>query len=296
MKKYILSLMLLFVMAISHSQNYFPLLQNSAWCTEDYVGTGSIMGAYTKKSDTTIGNITYSRLYKGNTAFLVREDTTLQKVWAILPNTPVETLMYDFAVAPGTLLNLNYFGTNPCPYTVTSIDSINTPQGLRKRIKLVTTNPTFNPNLYWIEGIGSSNSPVYLNEPTYAPGTMSVGHCVICAYTSAHVQTYTGACMIPCLGYLGSPCYSFITGINETRIDIAEITLNRISDDLVSIRSVNEKITAYKVFSMEGRLLRCNQSLNKNYVLISTTDWKNGLYIVEVTLENDKRVTRKFCK
>jgi hypothetical protein len=283
-------------MVISFSQNYTPFLQNIGWCIEDYISSGSIMGAYTKQGDTTIGNLSYSKLYRGNTLFFVREDNSLRKAWVILPNNPTETLLYDFTIVPGAQIILNYFGTNPVSYNVTFIDSINTPLGLRKRIKLVTTDPTFNPNLFWIEGIGSSYSPVYLNEPTYAPGTWSTGHCLICAYTATGVQSYSGICGIPCIGYWGSPCYSFITGINENNYDDHNITIDKVSDDLFRIQSVNDKITKYTIFSMEGRLLQCVQNLNKHEFLISTNEWMKGLYIVEITMENNIRITRKICK
>jgi hypothetical protein len=296
MKKSILILIFLFAMVISFSQNYNPFLKNIGWCTEDREGMGSIMSAYTSQGDTTIGSLIYTKLFKLNTLFLVREDTGKRKAWAILPNNQTETLLYDFGIAPGAQINLVYFGTNPVPYTVTSIDSISTTLGLRKRIKLVTSDPTFSTNLYWIEGIGSSYSPLYLNEPTSAPGMFSVGHCLICAYTATGVQSYEGTCGIPCIGYLGSPCYSFITGINETKNYNQEITINNVSDDLVRIRSVNDKITKYQIFSMEGRLLQSVQNLNKHEFLISTNKWMKGLYIVEITMENNIRITRKICK
>jgi hypothetical protein len=295
MKKSILAIIFLVTGIISFSQNYNPFLQNIGWCFEEYIGTGSIMRAYTNNGDTTIGSLNYTKI-SGSSLFLIREDTTLQKVWVIFPNSSAEALLYDFGISLGAQINLNYFGNIPVSYTVDSFDSIDTPFGFRKRIKLLTTDTVFNPNLYWIEGIGSSYSPVYLYDPTYAPGTMSEGHCLICAYIGIGVQSYSGTCGIPCIGYSGSPCYSFIVGINEIKNDNPEITIEKVTTELIRIKSNKEKIKELKVFSVEGKLLKIVPNLYKNDYLLSTNDWTNGLYIIEVTTENDIIITRKLSK
>ena len=254
------------------------------------------MSAYTNNGDTTIGSLSYTKLFKGNTLFLVREDIGLQKAWVILPNSSAETLLYDFGISIGVQINLNYFGNIPVSYTVDSFDSIDTPLGFRKRIKLLTTDTVFNPNLYWIEGIGSSYSPVYLYDPTYAPGLMSEGHCLICAYIAIGVQSYSGTCGIPCIGYSGSPCNSFILGINEIKNDNPEITIEKVTTELIRIKSNKEKIKELKVFSVEGKLLKILPNLYKNDFLLSTNDWTNGLYIIEITSENGIKFTEKLSK
>jgi len=296
MKKSVLSITFLVAVIIAYSQNYNPFLQNIGWCLEEYIGTGSVMSAYTNNGDTTIGSLSYTKLFKGNTLFLVREDIGLQKAWVILPNSSAETLLYDFGISIGAQINLNYFGNIPVSYTVDSFDSIDTPLGFRKRIKLLTTDTVFNPNLYWIEGIGSSYSPVYLYDPTYAPGPMSEGHCLICAYIAIGVQSYSGTCGIPCIGYSGSPCHSFIVGINDLKNDNPEITIEKVTNDLIRIRLNKDKIKSLKIFSMEGKQLKSVQNINKNELLFSTNNWTNGLYIIEVISENGIKITGKLSK
>jgi hypothetical protein len=296
MKKSVLSIIFLVAVIIAYSQNYNPFLQNIGWCLEEYIGTGSIMSAYTNNGDTTIGSLSYTKLFKGNTLFLVREDIGLRKAWVILPNSSAETLLYDFGISIGAQINLNYFGNNPVSYTVDAFDSIDTPLGFRKRIKLLTTDTVFNPNLYWIEGIGSSYSPVYLYDPTYAPGPMSEGHCLICAYIAIGVQSFSGTCGIPCIGYSGSPCYSFIVGINDLKNDNLEITIEKVTNDLIRIRLNKDKIKSLKIFSMEGKQLKSAQNINKDELLFSTNNWTNGLYIIEVISENGIKITGKLSK
>lgn len=296
MKKSILSIIFMVSGIISFSQNYNPFLQNIGWCLEEYFGTGSVMSAYTNNGDTTIGSLSYTKLFKGNIRFLVREDIGLRKVWVILPNSSAETLLYDFAISLGSQINLNYFGNTPVSYTIDSFDSIDTPNGFRKRIKLLTADTIFNPNLYWIEGIGSSYGPVYLYDPTYAPGPVSEGHCLICAYFAIGVQSYSGTCGIPCIGYSGSPCYSFIVGINDLKTDNPEITIERVANELIRIRLNRDKINCLKIFSGEGKQLKNVQNINENEFIFSTHNWTNGLYIIEVTSGNGIKITGKLIK
>ena len=297
MKKSILSIIFLVTVIISYSQNYNPFLQNIGWCLEEYYGTGYAMSAYTNNGDTTIGSVSYSKLFKGNTLFLVREDAVLRKVWVILPDSLSETLLYDFDISLGSQISLYYVGNNPVLYTVDSFDSINTPLGLRKRIKLSTIDTVFNPELYWIEGIGSSYGPVYLFDPTYANGqTGGEGHCLICAYQEIGVQSYSGTCGLYCYTYPGSPCNSFIVGINEIKKDNPEITIEKVSTDLIRIRLNKNKIKELKVISVEGKLLKLVPNLYKNEYLLSTNDWTIGLYIIEVTSEDGNKITEKVSK
>jgi hypothetical protein len=297
MKKSVLTIVFLVGMIISYSQNYNPFLQNIGWCLETYSGLGYGLTAYTNNGDTTIGSLSYAKLYRGNTLFLVREDTVLRKAWVILPDSLSETLLYDFYISLGSQISLNYVGYDPVLYTVDSFDSINTLLGLRKRIKLSTTDTVFNPDLYWIEGIGSSYGPVYLYDPTYATGqTGGEGHCLICAYQEIGVQSYSGTCGLYCYPYPGSPCNSFIVGINEIKNDNPEITIEKVTTDLIRIQLNKNKIKEIKVFSVEGKLLKIVPNLYKNDYLLSTNDWTIGLYIIEVTSENGIKIAEKLSK
>ena len=294
MKKCILLIIFLVVTVVSYSQNYIPFLQNIGWCVEEYIGIGSAMSAYTKSGDTTIGSLSYTKLIKFNILFLVREDVALQKVWVILPNNSSETLLYDFSISLGAQISLNYTGNIPVLYHVDSLDSINTPLGFRKRIKLSTTDTVFSSSLFWIEGIGSNFGPLYLFDPTYAPGNMSEGHCLICAYFEIGVQSFSGLCGIPCIGYVGTPCYSFIVGINKMNTDNVKIKIDKVTTGLIRIRLNGGKIKELKIFSVEGSLLKKIQYGDKPEVFISTYDWVKGLYIIEITTENGIPIIEKI--
>jgi len=295
MKKSVLSIIFLVAVIISYSQNYNPFLQNIGWCQDEYFGIGYGLTAYSNNGDTTIGSLSYAKIFKGNTLFLIREDTVLRKVWVILPDSLSETLLYDFDISLGSQISLDYVDYDPVLYTVESFDNINTPLGLRKRIKLSTTDTVINPDLYWIEGIGSSYSPVYLYDPTYAP-QMSQGSCLICAYIEIGVQSYSGTCELYCDPYPGSPCNSFIVGINEIKKDKIEIIIEKVTASLIRIQLNRGKIKELKVFSVEGKLLKRVHDLDKIEVFISTNNWINGLYIIEVISEDGIKIIEKLSK
>ncbi len=294
MKKKILSIIFLVETVISYSQNYPPFLQNIGWCVEEYIGTGSIMSSYTNSGDTTIGNLSYSKLNKDNKLFLIREDHVLRKVWVILPNGSSEILLYDFAISPGTQISLNYFGNIAVLYHADSFDSINTTSGVRKRIKLSTNDTVFSSTIYWIEGIGSNFGPVYLYDPTYAPGLMNEGHCLICSYSGPGVQSYSGSCGIPCVPYAGSPCYPFIVGISEITNENTRIMVENVNDNLIRIQLNRGKIKDLEVFSIEGSLLKIIHDVDKNEFYIFTNDWTKGLYIIQAIIDNGIQIKGKI--
>jgi hypothetical protein len=294
MKKSVFSLISLVVAITSYSQNYHPFLQNIGWCQEEYFSLGSISTAYKNNGDTTIGNSSYQRLLKGNISFLVREDTVMQKVWVILPDSLSETLLYDFSISSGSQITLNYVGYDPVLYTVESTEMISTPLGLRKQIRLITNDTIFNPDLYWIEGIGSSYGPVYLNDPDYAPQPMQ-GSCLICAYITTGVQSYSGSCGLDCYPYPGSSCNSFITGIQMTN-GKPEIIVEKISPDLIRIQSKKNKINQVQVFSIEGKRLKTIPVFLDDDVMLSTGDWAIGIYVIEISSDSGTKTPVKFCK
>lgn len=295
MKKILICLIFAVLSVVTAGQGYHPFLQNIGWCGEDQVGTGSIPGAFLHPGDTVIGGQTYGKLYKSS-LFLIREDTAARKVWALLPNNSPETILYDFTLEEDDTITLRYYGTNPVPYRVKTVDSLDTPLGWRKRIRLITTSSTLDSNLCWVEGVGSTFSPVYLNEPTYAPGPMSVGHCLICAYVAPGVAAYFGYCGIPCTNFLPSPCYSFITGVDDPGLPQQEITIRRNSDEQFVICSTRDPIRSCRMFSIDGRLLQEYQHLQQNEIFISPGALPRGLYILEITSGDDEITIRNIIR
>ena len=90
------------------------------------------------------------------------------------------------------------------------------------------------------------------------------------------------------------PCYSFIVGINDLKNDNLEITIEKVTNDLIRIRLNKDKIKSLKIFSMEGKQLKSAQNINKDELLFSTNNWTNGLYIIEVISENGIKIPQKI--
>jgi len=298
MKRSVLLIIILLATVIGYNQNYHPILKNVGWCEEEAWNLAEAQTPYYNNGDTILDNIHYTKLSKFPLfeLFLLREDTILQKVWVILPGSNTETLLYDFSLSVGMQITANYYSASPVLYTVLVIDSINTPLGLRKRIKLSTTDTTYNPDLYWIEGVGSTYGPVYLYDPTYNP-SMSSYHCLICSYIDIGVQSYVGSCGIYCFtNYWWSPCYSFMTEVKSITKDISEFIIKRINSDEICIESDNDIIKELKIFSIEGRLLKSIPNLNTDEYFISTKNWSFGLYIIEITNKKGLKISLKVNK
>ena len=292
MKKVILTSGFLFTLILSYSQNYSPFLQNIGWCIEIYFGTGSAMQAYTKESDTTIGAFSYSKLFQNENLFLVREDTILRKVWVILPDSSNETLLYDFSISIGSQIDLSYVGAASVTYNVESFDSIDTPLGLRKRITLSTNDTIYSPYLYWIEGVGSTNSPIYLYDPTYS---WYEGHCLLCSYKDIGLQSFLGSCGLYCMAQPGDPCYSFIVGLDEINNEISNIIIIETWPNKILVKSsTSDKIQSVRMIAIDGKILKEIHGLSNRTVEIGIDSYPMGFYLLETIMENGKIITKKF--
>jgi hypothetical protein len=284
---------------ISIGQNYHPFTKNVGWCVEGYFGTGSWLIAYKSNGDTLINSFNYKKLKKDeSTTFLIREDSIQKKVWVVLPDSISETLLYDFNLIVGNQITLNYVGYPPVLYQVNTIDTVSTPLGDRKRFKLVTTDTTFAAELHWIEGIGSTYSPIYIVDPTYPVGQFGgSGHCLICTYQNAGIQSYLGSCGIPFGGLAGSSCSSFITSQKEVHPQNNAITTFFSSSDLLIIESEIELIKSIEIFSIDGKRIGYFESNNNNNKeSIQTNLWNKGIYLIKVTLNNNQIFTKKIKK
>ncbi len=293
MKRILIIQVFLLTVTWSIGQTYPPFLQNIGWCVEEYFGTGSVMNAYENNGDTTIGAISYSKLMQNETLFLVREDTDLKKVWVILPDSTNETLLYDFSISVGSQINLTYIGGVNVPHVVGYIDSVNTPLGPRKRITLGNSDTSLVSVLYWVEGIGSTFSPLYLYDRTYSTG--GIGYCLICSYQSIGIQSYSGMCGIPCISLPGGPCYPFIVGIQKAKTETKSFSILREPNQIVIQSNLSDKFEIIRIISIQGKILYSQHGINKETVTISVNSWPNGIYLVEATMQHGKVITKKLA-
>ena len=295
MKQIILSFLLTINM-FCVAQSYQPFSSNVGWCVEENYSLGAWMIDYINLGDKTFNGKNYTFFAgKGSDYFLVREDTLQKKVYVILPKDTIESLLYDFSLAKGQQISLNFSG-NMVSYTVDSTYTTNTIAGNRLRIDLTTTDTNLVPSLSWIEGVGSTYNPFYLHDKTSLKMPDFIGYCLICSYSDTAVQSYKGACAIPCESMYLQSCFSFISSV--------ELSNDRVLNNLNAyINTENEltvqvdvgSISLVTVFSNDGKLIDQIEAEDER-VKIDTQSWQPGMYLIKATLHNESVISTKIMK
>ncbi len=297
MKNISLILSLLFISLLSTSQPYHRFTDNYGWCVHQSFSLAETYFAYTNLGD----SIVNGRVYKFIKApyhwsdFLVREDELEQKVWIIFKDSSSENLLYDFSLKTYDSITVKPVLYPPVTYVVDSIGFAHTPLGIRKKISLSTSDTTYvYHKLIWIEGIGSTFGPDYLSETTLNPNKYFNGpfYCLICAYTSPGVQSYSQNCGLPCYPWPGGPCYSMITGMNSVPDNNPEVEVHFISSRELLFQS-NEIIKLIQIFTVEGRLID-QISIADHQFTYQTNHWASGIYVIKISLDNKQTLVRKI--
>lgn len=149
----------------THSSQAF--LSGPVYAIEDtLVGSYSYKKAFSRSEDAT---------WPANKPCLIREDTVARKVYILSADSLSERILYDFSLIAGDSIFLKFRYENSLQqvlksgwYIVDSTGSIITLGGQRKTWflsnPLISSTASGLPQLKWIEGIGSTISPVYLDE------------------------------------------------------------------------------------------------------------------------------------
>lgn len=237
---------------VLYGQSYQPLSNNLGWCVEQFFGLGSVPNDYVNKGDSTFLGKSYKVIKRFNSdTFLIREDTALRKTWFVNPSDSVEHLIYDFNLTTMDSVEIWFWNIGGVMFYVDSVYIISG----RKNITLYTLDTILAKNLHWIEGIGSTYSPLYVYDRTFD----NAGFCLICAYSSVGIQSYSGSCQIPCAGYPYQPCYSFIVGIDKENSEEKQIDISAYND-LVTITSSKSMIKNVLVYNSIGQLIHSQSS------------------------------------
>jgi hypothetical protein len=186
----VLNILVLFSVSI-HAQTYNHFLFNqNEWDVYADVqplkpehSPAFMSGPVFALTDTIIGGFTYKRTFTrsedsvtmGNKPCFLREDTLTEKVYILSADSINERILYDFSLITDDSIYLSFRFENSANlalksgwYHVDSTGFINTLSGIRNSWYLSNpqnASPYPNlPQLTWIEGIGSTISPVYLDE------------------------------------------------------------------------------------------------------------------------------------
>src|ERR1700740_2287746 len=196
------------------AQGYHKFLNHSSWYeSENSFGMLSYF-YYNQSTDTVIHNITYAKILPGSaTPFFVREDTLAKKVFILTVNDTAEVILYDFSLHLGDTLYAKHGWGTGHKLILTTIDTVTTLLGPRKRFSLSDTSGNF--NYQTIESIGCSLDP-FLND--YAIGDPQSN--LVCSYQNK-IQLFDCACGLPCFDYAPmcfNSTYSITASTNDNII------------------------------------------------------------------------------
>jgi hypothetical protein len=169
---------IVFALSCTLSFGYHPILKNTVWLSSEVEIEGYINSLHTIVGDTVINGTSYKIIYKeyillpainnnpfisGYDSLYFREDTVAKQLIQYY-QWMGEKLVFDFSLQPGdSMPGLNYHD-----HVLTTIDSIPTSQGYRKR--LIFTNSIL-PPIIWVEGLGNLSFPFSMEslyDSTYA--------------------------------------------------------------------------------------------------------------------------------
>lgn len=224
---------------------------------------------------------------------LLRQDST-QKIWARMLNGAVyheginctgiteEFLLYDFQVEEGDTI----FNCVELPYyaLVESIDSILLGNDYRKRINFTTFNQETEDK--WIEGVGSIKGlfgPILFDE-------IDNGWELLCFKmdsTYAFEPNYTDLD-----GTFDENCNIVVSSFESSKKEW-QVYPNPAHQQLL-VETGDDKITAVKIFDLQGELL-LEKNINTSFKTLDITFLNKGIYLLAI-LEKEKWSWTKFVK
>ena len=262
------------------SQPYNKLLDNSYFFYDIFSQIGMWSGSVIPNGDTTINSLQYTSYSDTllSKTYFIREDSAQRKVWTFIPNYPTEVVLYDFSLSVGSLITLQRSATYTPVFQVSTVDSVHTLAGYRKRI-ILNNMAFFNDQLIWIEGVGSTGHPVYLpiiqSDPAYS---------LSCVYQNS-IQTYDS-------GWGSCPSWQTITSINQSSILENAPPLHVYPNPAYSElhieldHTINNRINIY---TTTGQLIRTYPEIKINLYTLNIATYSKGTYILEVVNNKEQR-------
>ncbi|HLP11932.1 MAG TPA: T9SS type A sorting domain-containing protein [Flavobacteriales bacterium] len=177
--------------AFSQTNSYFQ--NNPVWHVEFNVNSGWDCAGYNSSynyylnGDTVLYGNTYKQVHKKGIVTYISASCTptgsdtiadtavfylrslSKKMFVLYPSDTAEKLLYDFNLNMGDTVPQTYAHDGAFTFIVSSIDSINTPNGYLKKFYLATSGGPGNDTLY--EGIGSTGGLVEQIFPFFLSGS-----------------------------------------------------------------------------------------------------------------------------
>jgi hypothetical protein len=271
------------------SQEYHPMLNNSAWLLYDWTSWGSPSEerVIERGVDVTIGQHTYQKFldpfpsYDGYSELMhevyLREDVAARKVYKMVNG--VDRLLYDFSLENSNTI-FQYGNT----FTAT-VDYISVNGGSRKRITLTSVEEYCGEHLtqVWIEGVGSDKHPFYPDYSMFNVCSSSGGTIVRtrCSFQNGvHI--------------FGNPDCVDSAELSVSDLDLNTRNISFAPNPFVSELSIQSDFAfnsaSIKLFNSIGQLVREVNNQSGKVITLQRENLDRGLYFLQV-LENGKMIT-----
>jgi hypothetical protein len=255
----------------------YPCIQ-----TEDY--------SYYLNGDTIINSLVYKKIYKsglgdyqwfssppimcsGTYSFINTNPEAFlrsagKQVYIIIPGSSAEQLLYDFNLSLGDTLPLSYINFSNDIY-VTSVDSVNTPNGF---LKVFGLDGNFGAQ-FLVEGAGASTG---LLEP--------IGPILECGYDLV-CYSLNGTTYYPS----GGPACNIVFGIDNP---VNKLQSGPYPNPFTTYSTVKFNVktdqAVMNVFNSFGQKVNSVGPFSSDQLLISRGNLSSGVYFYEVLQDNEK--------
>ena len=288
--------------------------QNSGPCTYPILGYFAMTHLRTIK-DTSINNQSYSNLEQFDfmnpfdtcVVGYIREDTVAQQIYFMDNTFGPENLIYDFSMAPGDSIQLDFIVNGYFPSDQYLLDSITTesfPIGQRRVFFLTPKNQFSNGPLIWIEGVGNPGYLIYTHSENFDGGLFSWVcqdynprnfSSLLTCFEHGNQKVYIDSCahsvasMGGCLNYADSCNYWNICGaVDESDLfNSFNINPNPSKDQIhLELESDFDSGSELILYSLNGKVLlkepdvRITTGINR--ISLDVTTLSSGSYILRV--------------
>ncbi len=262
-----------------NSLGYNPLLNNTVWLSTLNGMEGYENSLWTVLEDTSINNIIYKKIFQqyinipsvlnnpflnGSYMLYLREDSASKQIFQYM-GFGMEQLILDYSLQIGDTMP-NSLGHD---YTVTSIDSILTNDGYRKRFTFADTSGF---PVIWVEGLGNLADPFSTNrvyDTTFAN--------IICVHENGNL-VYEFQEMFP----IDCNLYNDIIESDINNI-IVSVYPNPANDQLnIQFAPFDIHKKEIEIYNITGQLIYAKISAFTREE-INISEFNPGIYLIKIT-------------
>lgn len=298
----VLLLLLLGHKAASQANVYFQ--NNPVWHVEFNVNSGWDCAGYNSSynyylnGDTVLYGNTYKQVYKKGIITYINAgciptgsdtiaDTTAvfylrslsKEMFVLYPSDTAEQLLYDFNLNTGDTVPQTFAHDGAFTFVVSSIDSINTPNGYLKKFSLAASGGPGNDTLY--EGIGSTGGLVEQIFPFFLSGS----HKLLCYALNNNSYIYSS----------GSTCDALSAIPESENQNVHSVFPNPFEAETNFYFNSDLKNATLSVYNTSGINVKTHQ-FSGNHFKFEKADLPRGVYFFLINQEANRVGSGKLIK